>query len=43
MSVNQAVTEQWQSYGAHAFLHHLNAVYGYEAFWDPRIEQYQRF
>lgn len=30
--VNRRVSEQWREHGAHAFLHHLNAVFGYEPF-----------
>lgn len=29
-SVDQALTLQWQEFGQHAYLHHLNAVFGYE-------------
>ena len=28
--VNESVTELWQTKGRHAFMHHLNAVFGYE-------------
>jgi hypothetical protein len=28
--VNKSVTELWQREGGHAFLHHLNALFGYE-------------
>ena len=28
--VNQAVTDLWQKQGRHAFMHHLNALFGYE-------------
>lgn len=27
---NRKITETWQSQGAHAFIHHLNAIFGYE-------------
>jgi hypothetical protein len=30
-SVDAAVTELWQKEGRHAFLHHLNALFGYES------------
>jgi hypothetical protein len=30
-SVDGAVTELWQKEGRHAFLHHLNALFGYES------------
>ncbi len=30
-SVGAAVTELWQEEGRHAFLHHLNALFGYES------------
>ena len=29
--VDESVTELWQNKGRHAFLHHLNAVFGYES------------
>jgi hypothetical protein len=29
-SVNESITEVWQKKGLHAFLHHLNALFGYE-------------
>ncbi len=29
-NANQTVTSLWQEYGEHAFLHHLNAIFGYE-------------
>ena len=28
--INEAVEDTWQKEGAHAFLHHLNALFGYE-------------
>ena len=28
--VNKAIEEMWQEEGQHAFLHHLNAIFGYE-------------
>ena len=28
--VNEIVEEKWQKEGGHAFLHHLNAIFGYE-------------
>jgi hypothetical protein len=36
--VNKDVTDIWQKHGRHAFLHHLNAVFGYEAliYWEKR-------
>jgi len=30
-AVNQRLTHIWQHEGQHAFLHHLNAIFGYEA------------
>jgi hypothetical protein len=37
--VNETVTELWQKNGRHAFLHHLNAVFGYESliYWEKRF------
>lgn len=37
--VNSAVTAIWQREGRHAFLHHLNALFGYEPVWiiDKRL------
>ncbi len=29
-NVDEAIGEIWQSEGQHAFLHHLNALFGYE-------------
>ena len=37
--VDETVTELWQKNGRHAFLHHLNAVFGYE----PLIYYEKRF
>ena len=37
--VDEAVTELWQEKGRHAFMHHLNAVFGYE----PLIYYEKRF
>ena len=36
--VNENVTDLWQEKGRHAFLHHLNAVFGYEPliYWEKR-------
>ena len=28
--VNDEITEVWQKKGRHAYLHHLNAIFGYE-------------
>jgi hypothetical protein len=28
--VNQVIAEKWREEGSHAFLHHLNAIFGYE-------------
>jgi hypothetical protein len=28
--INAAITRLWQNEGRHAFLHHLNALFGYE-------------
>ena len=30
MQVNETVTDLWQKQGRHAFMHHLNALFGYE-------------
>lgn len=37
--VNETVTELWRNNGRHAFLHHLNAVFGYESliYWEKRF------
>ncbi|MGB5748337.1 MAG: hypothetical protein WBM69_15245 [Desulfobacterales bacterium] len=37
--VDETVTELWQENGRHAFLHHLNAVFGYEPliYWEKRF------
>ena len=37
--VDETVTELWQENGRHAFLHHLNAVFGYEPliYWERRF------
>ncbi len=32
-TVDAEVTELWQSQGQHAYLHHLNAVFGYQPLW----------
>ena len=37
--VEESVTELWQNKGRHAFMHHLNAVFGYE----PLIYHEKRF
>ena len=36
--VNETVTDLWQKQGRHAFMHHLNAVFGYEPliYWEKR-------
>ena len=36
--VNQTVTDLWQKQGRHAFIHHLNALFGYEPliYWEKR-------
>ena len=36
--VNQTVTDLWQKQGRHAFMHHLNALFGYEPmiYWEKR-------
>jgi hypothetical protein len=40
--VNEAVTHIWQHESYHALLHHLNAVFGYEAmvYWEKRWKQF---
>jgi len=37
--VDETVTKLWQENGSHAFLHHLNAVFGYEPliYWEKRF------
>ncbi|MBS1172694.1 MAG: hypothetical protein H6R12_1524 [Proteobacteria bacterium] len=40
--VDQAVTRTWQKEGEHAFLHHLNALFGYQPI-DLRGEEPRRF
>jgi len=36
--VNESITELWQKEGRHAFMHHLNALFEYEAliYWEKR-------
>ena len=36
--VDETVTDLWQKQGRHAFMHHLNAVFGYEPliYWEKR-------
>ena len=36
--VNETVTDLWQKQGRHAFMHHLNALFGYEPliYWEKR-------
>ena len=36
--VNETVTELWEMEGRHAFMHHLNAIFGYEPliYWEKR-------
>jgi len=36
--VDESVTQLWQNKGRHAFLHHLNAIFGYEplTYWEKR-------
>ncbi len=40
--VNDEVTRLWQQEGYHALLHHLNAIYGYEAlvYWEKRWKSF---
>ena len=40
--VNDEVTHLWQQEGYHALLHHLNAIYGYEAlvYWEKRWKSF---
>ncbi|MEE4111987.1 MAG: hypothetical protein V2I40_04180 [Desulfobacteraceae bacterium] len=40
--VNDAVNRIWQEEGYHALLHHLNAIYGYEAlvYWEKRWKSF---
>ena len=37
--VNAAITSLWENNGRHAFLHHLNALFGYEpvTFYEKRM------
>ena len=37
--VNKTVTDLWQQDGRHAFMHHLNALFGYEPliYWEKRF------
>ena len=39
---DETVTELWQKNGRHAFLHHLNAVFGYEPliYWEKRYMEF---
>ena len=36
--VNETITELWQKQGRHAFMHHLNALFGYKPliYWEKR-------
>ena len=40
--VNDAINHIWQQEGYHALLHHLNAIYGYEAlvYWEKRWKSF---
>ena len=40
--VNDAFTHIWQQEGYHALLHHLNAIFGYEAlvYWEKRWKSF---
>ena len=40
--VNDEITHIWQQEGYHALLHHLNAIYGYEAmvYWEKRWKSF---
>ena len=40
--VNQKITQIWQQESYHALLHHLNAIYGYEAmvYWEKRWKSF---
>jgi len=40
--VNNEVTHIWQQEGYHALLHHLNAIFGYEAmvYWEKRWKSF---
>ena len=40
--VNDAINHVWQQEGYHALLHHLNAIYGYEAlvYWEKRWKSF---
>ncbi|GAB6904732.1 hypothetical protein JCM12296A_05660 [Desulfosarcina cetonica] len=41
-AVNAEITRIWQKEGYHALLHHLNAIYGYEAlmYWEKRWKSF---
>ena len=40
--VNDAINRIWQQEGYHALLHHLNAIYGYQAlvYWEKRMKSF---
>jgi len=40
--VNETVTQLWQRNGRHAFMHHLNAVFGYQPliYWEKRMMKF---
>ena len=40
--VNESVTDLWRQKGRHAFMHHLNAIFGYEplVYWEKRYLQF---
>lgn len=41
--INHQLTERWQNEGAHAYLHHLNAIFGYEPLKIPYGEHWRNF
>lgn len=38
LRLNDRLTDMWQEWGGHAYLHHLSAVFGYEKVWVMRRE-----
>ena len=42
-TLNARVTEQWGRYGRHAYLHHLNAVFGYVPVYIHQTGTWQYF
>ena len=42
-TLNARVTDQWGRYGRHAYLHHLNAVFGYEPLFIKQTGTWEKF